>query len=285
MSFLVTGAAGFIGSHLVSLLDNPACCDTRVPATYQPPELIEYITRYKPKAVFHLGAISSTTETNTGLIAENNILFSCRLLEKCIELNIPLVYASSASVYGLGKNGFSEDQAFTPMNYYAISKACFDTIVLQKIRDNPGAKIVGLRYFNVYGTGENHKNDMASPVHKFLLQAKESGEIKVFQGSHDFYRDFIYVSDAAQITKAAVGFASGIYNVGTGKPNSFLRVAEIIAELTGAEISEITFPEHLKEKYQAWTCSDNSKINEAYPSARTTLNEGITKVHNADRIC
>jgi ADP-L-glycero-D-manno-heptose 6-epimerase len=170
------------------------------------------------------------------------MLLSCELLEACIARDIPFIYASSASVYGLGASGFSEDTPLAPLNYYAISKAYFDTVVSQKIIDNPNAKIVGLRYFNVYGSGEEHKGDMASPIHKFFKQAGEKGEIQIFKGSENYLRDFIHVSDIVRITKNAISLAPGIYNVGTGKARSFYDVANIISNITGAAIKEIPFP-------------------------------------------
>jgi ADP-L-glycero-D-manno-heptose 6-epimerase len=279
---LITGAAGFIGSHLCDLFDDPDRCDVRNAGMLQPAQIIDYVNDHRPKAVFHLGAISSTTETNTALISENNILLSCRLLERCIEMSIPFVYASSAAVYGLGNRGFCEDANTSPINYYAISKAYFDAIVMQKIIDNPQSQVVGLRYFNVYGDGEDHKADMASPVHKFLQQSRESDEIRIFEGSKNYLRDFIHVDDVMRITKAAASFPSGIYNVGTGIPRSFLDVATIISAITGSKIIEVPFPSYLIGKYQEFTCSNNDKINTTKCSSdRISLEEGVQRVVNA----
>lgn len=275
---IVTGAVGFIGKHLSKLLEMPVRCDTEPEYAVWAPDEIDIHFQHA-SAIYHLGAISSTTETDINKIAENNIKFSCYLLENAIKNNIPFVYASSASVYGLGNNGFSEEAISSPVNYYAISKTCFDMFVMQKIKDNPSAKIVGLRYFNVYGSGEDHKNDMASPVHKFLNQSKLDNEIKIFKGSENFLRDFVHVDDVVAITKNSVDFPSGIYNVGTGKARSFLEVAEIISKLTGAKITTIPFPDHLVGKYQDYTCSNNSKIDKtSYSTDRISLEDGIKKV-------
>ena len=277
---IITGAQGFIGKHLARSLESPVRCDTEPGFGVWPPDELDLHFNHA-SIIYHLGAISSTTETNLNLIAENNIKFSCLLLEECIKRNIPFVYASSASVYGLGTQGFQENALSTPLNYYAISKSSFDDFVKQKIDDHPESKIIGLRYFNVYGTGEEHKADMASPVHKFIKQAKEEGKIRIFQGSEVYLRDFIHVSDVVNITKSAADMPSGIYNVGTGTPRSFLDVAKIVSSLTKAKIEEIPFPAHLKGKYQEYTCSDNKKINNASSyKDRVTLEEGIEKVHS-----
>jgi ADP-L-glycero-D-manno-heptose 6-epimerase len=269
--YLVTGADGFIGSHLCNRLGEVIGWNM---SRHHRPHGIPASS----DAVFHLGAISSTTETDTRKLADWNILSSCELLERCIECDIPFVYASSASVYGLGRNGFYENVPLTPMNYYAISKASFDMFALQKMRDHPDAKIYGLRYFNVYGRNEGRKGDMASPIHKFSTQARKTGEIKVFEGSAHYERDFVSVEDIVDITIAAKDFStSGIYNVGTGISRSFLDVANIIAKHTNAKIVEIPFPSHLIGKYQDFTKSDNTKLLRMYNHTFLTLEQGIKK--------
>jgi ADP-L-glycero-D-manno-heptose 6-epimerase len=276
---IVTGAEGFIGKHLARSLEFPVRCDITEGFGVWPPSDIDLHFK-NMNCVYHLGAISSTTETDLNLITENNIKFSCMLLEECIKRDVPFVYASSASVYGLGTNGFREDIPLTPLNYYAISKASFDNFVNLKIQDNPTAKIIGLRYFNVYGSGEEHKGDMSSPVHKFIKQSKEESEIRIFQGSENYMRDFIHVNDVVDITKNAPQLPSGIYNVGTGTPRSFLDVAQIVSNLSGAAIKEIPFPKHLEGKYQDFTCSDNEKINKfGTTGKRTSLEDGINEVY------
>ena len=287
MTVIVTGAAGFIGSHLktqLGLTKSVICCDPASDEMMEPHICLNTLQdkSLDIECVYHLGAISSTTETDIGKLTENNIKLSAVLMDICIERGIPLVYASSASVYGLGTNGFIEDVQPTPLNYYAISKTVVDMYAQQKIQDNPEAKIFGLRYFNVYGNGEEHKQDMASPVHKFLNQARHNGQIKVFEGSDSFLRDFVHVSDVVSMTIAASEFAvPGIYNVGTGISRSFQDVASIVAKLTGASIKEVDFPAHLKGKYQAFTQSDNTKINfNGYAQPRLALEEGIAEVFN-----
>ena len=281
---VVTGASGFIGSHLVEKVGKDiASCDIQGHPTFSPPGLIRYLknTENYVECIYHLGAISSTTEKDVVKLTKNNVLFSCQLLDLCIKRGIPFIYASSASVYGLGNNGFSEGTCPSPLNYYAISKASFDMFAVQKMKDHVDAKIVGLRYFNVYGTREAPKGAMASPIHKFLKQAEQHKKIKVFKGSDGFLRDFIHVDDVVSITKNATEFKkSGIYNVGTGVARSFMDVAEIISKHTNnSQIQEIAFPKHLIGKYQNYTCSDNTKINSIeYPQTRVSLEEGIQRV-------
>jgi|10_taG_2_1085330.scaffolds.fasta_scaffold00780_12 ADP-L-glycero-D-manno-heptose 6-epimerase len=280
----ITGANGFIGSRLFDFLKNRGydvvCCDINDDSMLLPTQFFKLIETKTPSCIFHLGAVSSTTETNTEHISENNILFSCKILEYCIEKDIPLVYASSASVYGMGAEGFSETVGLKPMNYYAISKAAFDMMVLQKIQDNPHSRVFGLRYFNVYGSDEGHKGNMSSPIYKFLQQATDTGAIKVFAGSEKFFRDFIHVDDVVKITYEISKIKkSGIYNVGTGEAKSFTEVADIISRYTSSTIRKIPFPPRLEGKYQHYTCSDNSKIDAVISyGKRLTLERGIKKV-------
>ena len=192
---IITGAAGFIGSHLVESLSEPhVLCDPANKAMHSTNDVLSLLKSEDTiECVYHLGAISSTTENDIVKLTKENILFSCKLLNLCIEKNIPFVYASSASVYGSGDNGFSENAQLSPLNYYAISKASFDMYVEQKIKEHPQAKIFGLRYFNVYGQNEDLKGDMASPIHKFINQAKENKSINVFEGSDNFF-EILYIS-------------------------------------------------------------------------------------------
>lgn len=278
---LVTGANGFIGGCLVESIDGPVIsCDPTNDTMLTPDESLVWLKQTDcVSCVYHLGAISSTTETDAVLLSQNNVTYSLQLLQLCIEKNIPFVYASSASVYGPAEGTQKESQAPSPINSYAISKTALDLFVTQQINLNPDARIFGLRYFNVFGHEEHHKGDMASPVHKFTMQARETGEIKIFEGSENYRRDFVHIDDVVAMTLAAPNFKqSGIYNVGTGVARSFYDVAKIIAAETGAKIVEVPFPEHLKGKYQTHTCSDNYKIStNGYIMPRLGLEEGVRK--------
>ena len=272
---LVTGAKGFIGSNLAAHIPSSDLIkwDLEEGKRHSIEDIAQTV-----ELIIHLGAISSTQEEDTSKLAELNILASTELLEYAVKNDIAFIYASSASVYGSGASGFCEDKPLEPLNYYAISKAAFDMFAAQKMKDHPDAKIFGLRFFNVYGRGEHNKGPMASPIHKFVNQARSSNEIKIFEGSENYVRDFISVDDVVSIILASKDFQkSGIYNVGTGISRSFLDVAKIISSHTGAKIVEIPFPPHLVDKYQAFTRSDNTKLLDAQGHSFLTLEEGIAK--------
>jgi len=154
---------------------------------------------------------------------------------------------SSASVYGNTKGKIN------PLNYYAITKLQVDYFVQDNL--DKFSSIQGFRYFNVYGNGEEHKGDQASPISKFTKQIRETGKLKLFKGSDKFLRDFICVDDVVDIVLYNRA-ESGIYDLGTGTPISFQEVAELVAEKEKGEIEYIDFPEHLKGKYQTNTKAD-----------------------------
>lgn len=287
---LVTGGFGFIGSNLIIALNARGIkniivvddlTDGRKMTNLNGCEFSEYydVDDFFKKFsswgdiqyIFHEGAISSTREMNGKLIMERNYEFSNKLLGKAFEHKIPFQYASSASVYGnVPKNiASSEDGHISPQTPYAYSKALFDKKVSALLNNEHFAKmgfnLQGLRYFNVYGRNEMHKGDQASPITKFTQQARETGRIKIFEGSDDIYRDFVCVEDVIQ---AKLEFAfnrmnSGIFNIGVGKACSFRHLAELIASRENAQIEVITFPKEYKEAYQYWTCASLHKLREA----------------------
>lgn len=275
---IVTGAAGFIGSNLIGYLNNQdeediIAVDNIVPAKVGNLLGLQFTKFYtietflkefdqwnKVTAIFHEGAISSTTETDQQKIDYYNINFSLELLRKAVEHNILFSYASSASVYGNGLQ-FNEDAMLRPMSLYAQSKALLDHEVARLLATNPKYKIQGWRYFNVYGPCESHKGEQASPITKFTNQALDDNNIKIFKNSDNFKRDFICVDDIIKIKyETSSKSVSGIYNLGTGNPVSFKYVAQEIAKKFNASLEEIEFPENLKGQYQEYTCADLTKL-------------------------
>jgi ADP-L-glycero-D-manno-heptose 6-epimerase len=241
---LITGGNGFIGSNLLKRLSDHSLLF--VDDHDRNDIFDDSFCWNKISKIYHLGAVSSTTESDLSKIYELNIDYSIRLFEKAIEYKIPVVYASSASVYG---NSYT--YRMNPLNYYALSKATIDYWVIDNV--NRFSNVVGCRFFNVYGEGEDHKGNQASPIHIFSTQAETTGVIKVFEGSEDFYRDFVWVEDV--IDCMLMNKESGIYDVGTGIPISFMNVAELVAEKYTADIETIPFPIKLKDKYQRYTRS------------------------------
>jgi len=275
---IVTGALGFIGSNIVKelnrqgisdiiLVDEMKNADNIVGCNYKVlMEMRDFYKNFKDwkkvKCVFHQGAISSTTETNSSKIQIYNIKPSLTLLHECLEHNILFSYASSAGVYGTDLY-FSEDAELNPKSLYAESKAVIDKKVQEILKVKPDAKIQGWRYFNVYGQGEQFKGDQASPVYKFTKQAKEKKKIFIFEGSENYKRDFVCVDDIAKtVVAASKKKFNGIYNLGTGHAISFKEVAEVIASKYNASISEIQFPTNLEGQYQIFTKADMRKLSE-----------------------
>jgi ADP-L-glycero-D-manno-heptose 6-epimerase len=237
---IVTGYRGFIGSHI--------CDNVANIFGVEKDDCFDFLKDFKDwsnvKFIYHLGAITDTTCTDVEKIYKYNIEFSLRLFEKAIKHQIPIRYASSASVYG------NTHGSINPLNYYSMSKATIDLWVQDNI--SRFKHIQGLRFFNVYGNGEEHKNNQASPVTKFKKDAQETRTISIFEESEFYYRDFICVEDVVQIMQKNT-LGSGIYDVGTGNPISFKTVAKLIQRKYGGEIKVIPFPKHLEGKYQTST--------------------------------
>jgi len=254
MKIAVTGSEGFIGKNLVKHLLKSGHDVTGFdiknhkdkPRAFY--DFVDSIRFYH--AVIHLGANSSTTETDFNKILHQNFLVSKMIFEECGKSNVLFQYASSASIYGHSKV-FVEDGFYKPLNPYAMSKYMFDCYVLTQDYDYQG-----FRYFNVYsGEGEDHKGEQASPIFKFL----KAPEIILYDKSS--YRDFVCVEDVCEVHESMLDKGGGIYNVGTGSPISFERVAELVSKKTGARIKKVPLPENLKEHYQDYTCANLSKLN------------------------
>lgn len=249
---LVTGSEGFIGKNLCNFLRKRRFDISEYDKSVHGER---FPTIAGCDAVIHLGANSSTTETDFKKILKQNFDFSVKLFEVCSAMDVKFQYASSASVYGFSKS-FNEEDFCIPQSPYAFSKYMFDSWLL-----NNGGKYQGFRYFNVYGNGEEGKGNQASPVTKFLKQAKEEKEIKIFKGSDKYLRDFVCVDDICEIHhKMLLNEANGVFNVGTSNPVSFKEVAEEISLKIDCTIKEISMPKELINQYQKFTKADNKKL-------------------------
>tara|TARA_R110000803_G_scaffold8364_8_gene26868 strand:- start:544 stop:1371 length:828 start_codon:yes stop_codon:yes gene_type:complete len=255
MKILVTGSDGFIGQNLITHLMS----EGHGVAEY------EYVENTVPDCsqfdrVIHMGAISSTTETDVEKVMKQNLDFSTKLLQVCDMQGVDLIYASSASVYGPTTH-FTEDGPLLPQSPYAWSKYLFDRDVQKLDWSEYQCKIQGLRFFNVYGEHEDHKGFQMSVFHKFKEQALSTGKVHPFAGSDSICRDFIYVGDICKIiSKLLVTDESGIWNVGMGEATSFGSVAKCIANKYNATVEEIPIPDSVKNQYQSFTKSNNDKL-------------------------
>ncbi|MEQ1861347.1 MAG: ADP-glyceromanno-heptose 6-epimerase [Chthoniobacteraceae bacterium] len=306
---LITGGAGFIGSALVWALnqrgiDNILVADLlRTDEKWKnlvPLRFSDYIegddllrlARENSKqladigCVFHLGACSSTTERDAGYLIRNNYETTRDLAAWALGAGARFVYASSAATYGDGAAGMSDSAELTtlrPLNMYGYSKHLFD---LHSRRSGLLDRIVGVKYFNVFGPNEAHKADMRSLVHKAYGQVVETGAIKLFASDRPDYadgeqkRDFLYVKDAVAMTLhlAETPDASGLYNLGSGEANSWNTLARAIFAALGREpkIEYIPMPEELRAKYQYFTQADIAKLRASgYARALTPLAESV----------
>ena len=299
---IVTGGAGFIGSNLVAGLNQAGERDILVVddltdgskhrnlncltfADYlDRDELLEALpTLGDVRAIFHQGACSDTTEADGRFMMANNYTYSRRLLEHALRQCIPFLYASSASVYGSGENGFAErPECEYPLNVYAYSKYAFDNLV-RRILPEAQSQVLGLRYFNVYGPQENHKGTMASVAFHLFGQHAQGDPMRLFEGSEGFRRDFVHVADAvATNLHFRESGNSGIFNCGTGEARSFLDVGRTMQRLVGgAELDFVPFPAHLEGKYQTHTEADLTALRGAgYTRSFRSLEDGLAEYHD-----
>ena len=244
---VITGSKGFIGQNFLKYLLEHS---KEQIITVNEKDAWDWIAFFKDwdkvSLILHQGAISDTTETDVDKLHRMNVWFSIELFEKAIQYQIPVKFASSASVYG------NQQGIINPLNYYAITKLQMDYYIQDHMTEF--SSIQSFRYFNVYGDGEDHKGDQASPVHKFTKQIQETGKLKLFEGSDKFLRDFVWVGDIVE-TVLNNDRPSGIYDLGTSNPVSFQEVGELVAEKYNGTIEYIPFPKHLEGKYQDYTCA------------------------------
>lgn len=322
MYYIVTGAAGFVGSNLVRAL-NDRCVDAiiavddltsgdkfrnlvdcriadYVDGTVFRQKLAEGAYGKAVKAIFHQGACSDTTEPNGRFMMDNNYTFSQELLRACSESGIPLIYASSAAVYG-SSTTFRESPEFErPLNVYGYSKLLFDQYVRRHAAGRR-SQVVGLRYFNVYGAREQHKGRMASVAFHCFNQFRSNGAVKLFEGCQGYgdgeqLRDFVSVEDVAKVNLFFLDHpqVSGIYNVGTGAAQSFNDVAvaaigacleaagkpapDLAVARTAGYVQYIPFPADLAGKYQSYTQADLTALREAgYADTFLTVEQGVRR--------
>ncbi|MCR4304031.1 MAG: ADP-glyceromanno-heptose 6-epimerase [Gallionella sp.] len=322
MYYIVTGAAGFIGSNLVKALNERgenniiAVDNLRNAGKFRnlaDCEIADYIDKDDflrklqegffdglVSAIFHQGACSDTMETDGRYMMANNYQYTLELLNYCQNEEVPFLYASSASVYGSG-SVFKESREFeAPLNVYAYSKFLFDQ-VLRRRWHKRNAQIVGLRYFNVYGTREQHKGRMASVAFHFFNQYRAEGKVKLFEGCDGYanggqLRDFVSVEDAVKVNMYFLDNPqkSGIFNLGTGQAQSFndVAVATIntlrnvggrnalsLAELQQQGLIEyIPFPEALRGKYQSYTQADIGALRgSGYDEPFLNVEQGVAR--------
>ncbi len=313
---VITGGAGFIGSNLLARLEQEIqepliAIDTlgkdekwknlrqrNLADLILPTETFTFLNSHisKIKAIFHLGAISTTTETDADLVIANNLTFSSRLLEWCTEQQKQFIYASSAATYGDGSQGFNDGQSvgelkkLLPLNVYGWSKHAFDLRIasLKEAKKPLPPQYVGLKFFNVYGPNEYHKGGQQSVVSHIFEGLKISSSARLFKSYHPDYqdgcqlRDFIWVDDCINIMVWLYQnpHISGLFNIGTGKARSFLDLAHAVFHALNrpSKIKFIEMPESLREKYQYYTQAQMTSLQKiGYQKPFTSLEEGVKK--------
>ncbi|MGZ3790549.1 MAG: ADP-glyceromanno-heptose 6-epimerase [Bacteriovorax sp.] len=308
---LITGGAGFIGSVLAKQLNELGHMDLVIVDKLEDSlkwknlrgiKYTDYIHAdelfngdyddliAETDLIFHMGACSSTTEKNMDFLMKNNVAYTQALFRFAATKNIPFIYASSAATYGDGELGYSDDHEkigkLFPLNPYGYSKQLVDEWVLRE--ESKPEHWFGLKFFNVFGPNEYHKEEMRSLVHKSFEQIKSVGSVKLFKSYRPEFkdgeqlRDFIYVKD---VVRAMIELAdpdkavySGIYNLGTGKARSFLDLTKATFKAMGIapQIEFIEMPEGLRSQYQYYTQAETVKLHKALPDfVFTTLEEGI----------
>jgi ADP-L-glycero-D-manno-heptose 6-epimerase len=307
---IVTGGAGFIGRNVVAEVNRRGPADIvlvdglgtdekwrnlvglRFEDMVAPEDLCDWLRGRRPgsiSGIIHLGACSSTTEADAEYLMRNNYRYTRRLCEWALDNSARFIYASSAATYGDGSSGFSDQDAVTerlaPFNMYGYSKHVFD---LWALRNGLFDQIVGLKYFNVFGPYEDHKNDMRSVVAKAYDEIRRTGRLSLFKSYREGIRDgeqrrdFIFVDDAVDTTLhfLADGTTSGLFNCGTGTARTWLDLGTAVFSSLGLApaIEFVDMPVLLRDKYQYFTQADTDKLRAAgYARKFTTLEDGVDK--------
>ena len=306
---IVTGGAGFIGSAIVAGLNSRGIDDIvivdilgsdekwknlqrlRFADYVEADDFLEMLTAGKidwpVEVIFHMGACSDTTEQNASYMIQNNYDFSKLLANWAVGRGLRFIYASSAATYGDGSQGFSDDEAgldkLGPLNIYGYSKQIFD---LWAIRAGLLKRVVGLKYFNVFGPNEYHKGEMRSFVVKAFEQINAAGKVRLFKSHRPDYadgeqkRDFLYIKDAVNMTLFFLDNRkiAGIFNIGTGTTRTWNDLANATFAAMNKEpnIEYIPMPEKLRDKYQYFTQADITKLGTAgYDKEQTSLEDAI----------
>jgi len=306
---VITGAAGFIGSCLLSKLNDEGITDIVLVDDFSIEEKnknfvnkkyskcierSEFLTWFETNVtdvsfVYHIGARTDTTEFNVDVFNELNLNYTKSIWQTCSGNKIPLVYASSAATYGLGEFGYDDDEnkisLLKPLNPYGDSKNDFDKWAILQSETPP--KWIGFKFFNVYGPNEFHKGRMASVIFHSYNQIKEKGYVKLFRSHNPKYtdggqlRDFVYVKDLVEVLYYSYinSLKSGIYNLGSGKARTFLDLATSTFNALNKPVSIefIDTPIDIRDKYQYFTEANMSKlIIQGYNKPFTSLEEGVT---------
>ncbi len=310
--YLVTGGAGFIGSNITAALaergERVVVCDRlgsderwqniaklALDDIIAPADLLPWLSgRRGLKAVIHMGAISATTETDIDLLVSNNFRLSRSVWQCCAESRVPLIYASSAATYGDGEQGFEDDPSpealsrLKPLNGYGWSKHLFDRWALREVaegRPRP-PQWAGLKFFNVYGPNEYHKDGMRSVANHFFGQLQQQDFVRLFESHRpgiahgEQMRDFVYVGDCVEVMIWLLqhGSASGLFNVGTGRAESFNAMAgAVFAALNRSpKIEYIPTPEAIRERYQYYTQASMERLRAAgYERPFLSVRDGV----------